>query len=252
MNTVVKMEGVSFIRPNRLVLDSINLELQTGETLAVLGPSGGGKTTLLRLIAGLDAPSSGSIEVGGRRASESGRIVIAPEHRGVSFVFQDLALWSHMTVAEHLDFALTPQHLSKEVRRTRIESMLNAVDLTPCTKRRPGELSGGERQRVAIARALVTEPKLVLFDEPLANLDIALKQQLLALFSHLLRERGIAALYVTHDPIEAVALTERLAILEDTRLTSFNPASQARFSVLTPFAAAINRALSSPRTNANV
>jgi iron(III) transport system ATP-binding protein len=221
MKTVLKLNGVSYSRAGNLVLDNIDLELQAHETLAVLGPSGGGKTTLLRLIAGLEAPTGGSVDVNGERASIAARVLISPEDRQVSFVFQDLALWSHMSVEAHLEFALIPQGLAKTERRARIETMLHTVNLDAHARRLPGELSGGERQRVAIARALVTEPRLVLFDEPLANLDIVLKHQLLDLFSDLLIRYRSAALYVTHDPHEAFALSHRIAILEATRLSHF-------------------------------
>jgi iron(III) transport system ATP-binding protein len=247
MNTALKLSQVSYARAGRTVLNSIDLELQFDERLAVLGPSGGGKTTLLRLISGLETPDSGSIDVNGRRASDATGVLIPPEHREVSFVFQDLALWSHMTVTEHLDFALLSQHLAKAERRARIDTMLDAVNLGAHARRRPGSLSGGERQRVAIARALITEPRLVLFDEPLANLDILLKQQLLELFCKLLSERRIAALYITHDPLEAQTLTDRLAILDGAKLSSFSPSTPTRADSLSPFATALQQNLAAFR-----
>ena len=200
------------------ILAGVSLSLAAGEILALLGPSGSGKTTLVRVALGLVAPDRGSVLLDGERASGDGRILVAPEARGLAVVFQDLALWPHLTVEGNLRFGLRARGVPREESRARIAAILERVGLRALGRRHPGELSGGERQRVAIARALVLEPRAVLMDEPLANLDVTLKRELGDLFRDLLAERGTAALYVTHDPREALGLTRQWAILERGRI----------------------------------
>lgn len=243
MTAALRLHQLAFAREGRTLLNGVDLVLEAGATLALLGPSGGGKTTLLRLIIGLDTPTGGAIDVAGRRISEANRILVPAEQRGIAMVFQDLALWPHMTVREHLEFALTSQGCHRSARSLRISRTLAAVDLEAHVHRRPGTLSGGERQRVAIARALVMEPSIVLLDEPLANLDVALKQQLLGLFRSLLCDRGIATIYVTHDPHEAVALTDQFAVLERGQVVARGAFSQLSVPAATPFTEALRRAL---------
>jgi iron(III) transport system ATP-binding protein len=213
VTALLALEAVTFSYEGHDVLRGVSLSVRKGEILALLGPSGAGKSSIVRLALGLAAPTGGKISVNGQLASEPGRVLLAPEDRGLAVVFQDLALWPHLTVEGNLAFALSA-HPPAE-RRARIEAMLSRVGLTKKARRYPGELSGGERQRVAIARALVASPSLVLLDEPLSNLDVALKQELLHLFRELLTERQMAALYITHDPREAARLAERVIILED-------------------------------------
>ncbi|MCP3961057.1 MAG: ABC transporter ATP-binding protein [bacterium] len=237
MTPAIEVAGVGFAHPRasggtalRLrasgateVLRNLSLEVGAGEILALLGPSGCGKTTLVRLILGLLAPATGTIRIDGRTVSAPGRILTPPEKRGLAVVFQDLALWPHLTVAGNLAFGLSAQGVRRRERRRRIAAMLERVGLESHRRRYPGELSGGERQRVAIARALVLEPRAVLFDEPLTHLDVALRRELLEVFRQLLAERGpaegAAALYVTHDPREAASLGDRIAVLEGGEIT---------------------------------
>ncbi len=214
--------AVSHLRSSgatREVLRNLSLEIDAGEILALLGPSGCGKTTLVRLILGLLAPAAGTIRIDGRAASAPGRILTPPEKRGLAVVFQDLALWPHLTVEGNLAFGLAAHGVRRQERHRRIVAMLERVGLEGHLRKYPGELSGGERQRVAIARALVLEPRAVLFDEPLTHLDVALRRELLEVFRQLLAERGAAALYVTHDPREAVSLGDRIAVLEHGEIT---------------------------------
>lgn len=218
MTPAVELKDVRFAQRRAAILSDVTLSIGGGEILALFGPSGSGKSTLIRIILGLAAPDAGVVRISGRAVSEPRRIVVPPEERGLGVVFQDLALWPHLTAAGHLDFGLAANGIAKPERRRRIAAMLESVGLTDKAGRCPGELSGGERQRVAIARALVLEPRVVLLDEPLSNLDVALKADLLRLFHRLIRERGATALYVTHDPREAVGFADRVAVLEAGRV----------------------------------
>lgn len=239
----LELRAVGFSRRGRTVLAGIDLAVAPGETLMLLGPSGSGKTTLLRIILGLAAPTTGEVHIGDRVASAGGRDRIAPEDRGVAIVFQDLALWPHLTVAGHLRFALRARRVPRAEWPDRIAEVLDSVGLATLRERRPGELSGGERQRVAIARALVTRPHLLLLDEPLANLDIALRGELRALFRRVLNDRGVTALHVTHDPRDAVALADRIAVLEAGRLSQVGTLAALRERPATPFARALRETL---------
>ena len=243
MSAPIRLDGVTVLRGGRSVLSEVSLHVGAGETLPVLGSSGSGKTTLLRVVAGLVAPDHGTVRVGEVLVSEAGRIVVPPEEREVAMVFQDLALWPHLTVHGNLAFGLDRRRRARRERDARIAAMLARVALTGQERRHPAELSGGERQRVAIARALVGDPRAVLFDEPLSNLDVALKKELLALFRELLVERGTTALYVTHDPREAQELASRAAVLDGGRLVHLGPLDALRGRADLPFARGIVAAL---------
>ena len=245
MSAAIQLEGVTVLRGGRTVLADVSLRVPAGETLSVLGSSGSGKTTLLRVVAGLVTPQLGAVRIGEALASESGRIVLAPEEREIAMVFQDLALWPHLTVRGNLAFGLDARKVPRAERDARVAAMLSRVGLTGQERRHPGELSGGERQRVAIARALVLEPRAVLLDEPLSNLDVGLKQELLELFRELLRERGTTALYVTHDPREAQALAGRAAVLDGGRIVHVGPLEGLRGRPDLPFARSVVESLGS-------
>ncbi len=199
-------------------LAGLTLEVRPGEILALLGPSGSGKSSLVRLVLGLIAPARGAVRLYGEAVSREGRILMPPEERRLAVVFQDLALWPHLTVRGNLEFGLKARGLPAAERNERIVRMLERLGLQGKERRFPGELSGGERQRVAIARALVLEPRAVLLDEPLASLDASLKREMLLVFRELLKERRLTALYVTHDLREAACLGDRIAVLEHGRL----------------------------------
>lgn len=214
MTAVLELRGVGIKRHAKWTVRDITLALAAGDRLAIVGPSGSGKTSLLRLILGLESPDSGEIRLNGRLASRPHEICIEPETRRMAMIFQDLALWPHMSVADHLDFVLRAQRVLRSERRDRIRQTLAWVDLTDHANRRPAALSGGERRRIAIARALVMRPDLLLLDEPMANLDVTLKRELLELLDRLLRERGHPAIYVTHDAREALALSDNVVVME--------------------------------------
>jgi len=194
----------------RTALQDFSLDIEEGERVALLGPSGCGKTTALRLLAGLETPDRGRVEIGGRLAAEDGRLVMEPEDRKLGMVFQDLALWPHMTVAGNLEFGLKARGVPKDRRQEQIHAMLEKVELLEYAQSRPSDLSGGQQQRVALARALVLGPKALLMDEPLSSLDAALNLRLREEILALQRALGFALLYVTHDADEARAIADRI------------------------------------------
>lgn len=235
MSAAIAVDAVVTELGGRRVLDHVSLELRTGEVLGVLGPSGCGKTTLLRLVLGLLPPDAGEIRLDGRVASSPHEVRIPPERRGLAVVFQDLALWPHLSVAGNLEFGMAAQGVGRAERKERVTAMLERVGLAGFERRRPGELSGGERQRVAIARALVGDPHAVLFDEPLTNLDGVRRAEMRELFRGLLEGQGTSAVYVAHDVRELVGLVDRVAVLEEGRIVQEGALAALRAAPATPF-----------------
>ncbi len=229
------LDGAVVRLGGRPALRGVDLAVRPGETLPLLGPSGSGKSTLVRAILGLVALDAGRVLLRGRVATEGRRLRLPPEARGLGVVFQDLALWPHLTVAGHLRFVLRARGLPRSEEADRIAATLAQVGIADLAGRRPGELSGGERQRVALARALVADPDIVLFDEPTASLDVHLRGEVLALVAELLGRRGAAALWVTHDPREALILGERIAVMEAGRIVQQGAAAELRADPATPF-----------------
>ena len=200
-----------------LALDDVSIDVEDGEFLAILGPSGCGKTTMLRQIAGFDKLDGGAIRIGDRLVSSPSQHV-PPEHRRLGIVFQSYALWPHMSVAENVAYGLTVAGIRDPERARRVAAALDLVGLDGFAERRPGLLSGGQRQRVALARCLVTEPSLVLLDEPLANLDVHLRASMEEEFARFHERTGTTMIYITHDQAEAMALADRIAVMDRGRL----------------------------------
>jgi ABC-type Fe3+/spermidine/putrescine transport system ATPase subunit len=197
-------------------VDGISLTVVAGEAVAIVGPSGSGKTTLLRLIAGLEQLDSGEIWIDGRRVSEPRRNTVPAYERRVGFVFQDLALWPHLTVRGNLDFVMAARAMPKAQRDERVERTCRLCRIDPMfADRYPHQLSGGEQQRVAIARALVGDPRLLLLDEPFSGLDRELRLQLRGEMVELQRHLNLTAVYVTHDSEDATALADRIVVMRD-------------------------------------
>ena len=184
---------------SRVAVRPISLEVKRGSTVGIVGPSGGGKTTVLRLIAGLDVPDEGEVWLNDRLASSADRLHIPPSQRNIGFVFQDLALWPHMTVGENLMFVLQSRGWPAATRNARIGEMLAVVGMSDRADEYPSHLSGGEQQRVALARALVAQPDLLLLDEPLSSLDPELRAGLREELAAIPTKLGVTMIYVTHD-----------------------------------------------------
>ena len=215
----VRLVNVTKRFGNRVILDDVSFEVAAGEVVALLGPSGCGKTTTLRIIAGLETADAGEVWIAGERVAAKGRNLIPPSARGIGFVFQDLALWPHMTVAESLDFVLASANMPKSERKKRISESLRLARVESFADSYPGQLSGGEQQRAAIARALVAFPRLLLLDEPTSNLDVDLKLELRNELASLQRLLNITTIYVSHDRDEAAALSHRVIVMREGRIT---------------------------------
>lgn len=197
-------------------------EVDPGEFMVLLGPSGSGKSTLIRCLAGVETLDSGQIILSGTTVSD-GRRQVASEHRDLAMVFQDYALWPHLTVAGNVGYALRRRHLSTSQNHRRVYEALERVGLALHSERYPHQLSGGEQQRVGLARAIVARPRLLLFDEPLSNLDADLRERLRVEIATLTRESGATAVYITHDQAEAFALADKIGVLDRGCLVQMDP-----------------------------
>ena len=209
----VCLKGVSKRLGSKNVLRDLSFAVPRGGTIGIFGPSGCGKTTLLRLIAGLDVPDMGEIWLADQLASSGERIHVPPRRRNIGFVFQDLALWPHMTVAGNLLFVLGSGRWPAETRKARMEQMLAIVGMPDRAGEYPGHLSGGEQQRVALARALVAKPDLLLLDEPLSSLDPELRASLREELAAIPRKLGVTMIYVTHDRADAEAFGGEVLVM---------------------------------------
>ncbi|MFO7172992.1 MAG: ABC transporter ATP-binding protein [Bacillota bacterium] len=213
---------------------NLHLEVRAGEILTLLGPSGCGKTTTLRLLAGLEHPDAGAIYVQGRLVCGPG-VWVPPERRGVGMVFQDYALFPHLTVAENVAFGL--RGLSRGERERRVSELLSLVGLRGLARRYPHELSGGQQQRVALARALAPRPAVVLLDEPFSNLDAALRVQMREEVRRILKEYGATAVLVTHDQKDALAISDRIAVMNRGAVEQLGTPQEVYASPRTTFVA---------------
>ena len=225
---IVALHSVSKYYNGEKVLSNISLEINKGERIVILGPSGCGKTTVLRLIAGFIAPNTGAVSIEGKLVSRSGRIIKPPEQRNLGMVFQDLALWPHLSVKGNLDFGLKAKGLPKKERKHRIHKVLDLVGIADYVDRKPAELSGGQQQRVALARALVPGPMLLLMDEPLSSLDLELNIRLRKEILQLQENLGFTLLYVTHDRNEAFDIASRVLFMRKGRVEYEGTVEEAR------------------------
>jgi len=220
------------------ILQDISLTVSPGEVVALLGASGSGKTTLLRAIAGLERPHRGSLAIGERMFFDAARGIDVPaERRGLGLVFQSYALWPHRTVFENVAYGLKLRGITSDEIKQRVERMLAQIGLAELAERLPGELSGGQQQRVAIARALVYEPPVLLLDEPLSNLDANLREEARAFLRDLITTLALSAIHVTHDQVEAMAIADRVALLDGGRIVQDASPSMLYNAPATRFAA---------------
>ena len=209
----IEIVGVSKTFGTNTVVDDLDLAIGDGEFFSLLGPSGCGKTTTLRMVAGFERPTSGSIMLGGSEITHQ-----APAKRPLNMVFQDYALFPHLTVGENVAFGLKVKRLGKDERTERVAGALTTMQLSGLSERRPSQLSGGQRQRVALARALVNRPQALLLDEPLGALDLKLRKEMQAELKEVHRATGTTFLYVTHDQEEALTMSDRIAVMRDGRV----------------------------------
>jgi putative spermidine/putrescine transport system ATP-binding protein len=231
----VRLEGIRKTYGDVVAVDRVDLEIPAGEFFTLLGPSGSGKTTTLRLIAGFERPDEGRIELGGADVTNR-----APYERNVNTVFQDYALFPHMTVAENVAYGLRVKHVPRAERKRRVDEILKVVRLPELGNRKPVQLSGGQRQRIALARSLVNTPRVLLLDEPLGALDLKLRQEMQIELKRIQREVsdvGITFVYVTHDQEEALTMSDRLAVFNEGRIEQIGAPAEVYERPATEFVA---------------
>ena len=210
----IRLEAVSKeYTPGVPVVDSVTLDVQSGEFLILVGPSGCGKSTVLRMIAGLESITSGVVSMDGQPVND-----VPPRDRDVAMVFQNYALYPHLTVADNMGFGLKLRGMRRSDIRERVEDAAGILGIEELLDRKPAELSGGQRQRVAVGRAIVRKPRVFLFDEPLSNLDARLRVQMRMELTQLHRRLGITMIYVTHDQVEAMTMGDRIAVMHEGTL----------------------------------
>ena len=211
--STIEAQGVSLSYGEKRILADINLRIESGEFFCLLGPSGAGKTSFLRVVAGLEAPDQGELLIDGEPVTAK-----PPQRRGVGMVFQGLGLWPHMTVAENVRYGLDRQAVPAAAANEKVGFMLATVGLTDLADKHPGELSGGQQQKVALARALIVEPRILLLDQPMSALDESFRTHLWGDILALQRQLGITTIMVTHDPEEALSVADRIAVIRDGRI----------------------------------
>ena len=229
-NSIISIRGLTRRFNSVVAVDGVDLDVVSGEFLTLLGPSGSGKTTVLRMIAGFEKPDAGSITLAGKDVSQ-----LPPYDRDVNTVFQDYALFPHMSVSENIEYGLRVKGVSKDERRTQAESALSQVRLSGYGDRKPHELSGGQRQRVALARAIVNRPSVLLLDEPLGALDLKLREAMQLELKELQRALGITFIFVTHDQEEALTMSDRIAIFNQGKIEQIGTPKQIYENPATPF-----------------
>ena len=208
----MNIQNVTKAFGDNVVLREFNATFRDGEFITLLGPSGCGKTTMLRIIAGFEKPTAGEVFIDGTLVS-GGKTFVPPEKRGIGMVFQSYAVWPHMNVFDNVAYPLTIRHVPKAEVKASVERVLGIVHLSQYAERFPSQLSGGQQQRVALARALVAEPKLLLLDEPLSNLDAKLRESMRFEIKEIQRKLGITVVYVTHDQTEAMTMSDRIFLI---------------------------------------
>ncbi len=228
----VKLENLTKQFGDVYGADGISLDIADGEFVAFLGPSGCGKTTTLLMVAGIYKPTAGTIDFDGYIVNE-----VAPKDRNIGMVFQSYALYPHMTVYQNISYPLRLQRTDKSETKDRAQRVADLMGIGDLMDRKPGQLSGGQQQRVALGRALVKEPQLLLFDEPLSNLDARLRLTMRGEIKRLQADLGITSIYVTHDQVEAMTMADRIAVMSEGRLQAFDSPTDLYYHPKTLFIA---------------
>ncbi|HQT74860.1 MAG TPA: ATP-binding cassette domain-containing protein, partial [Acidiphilium sp.] len=233
MSAALAIEGVAVQRGGRLIVEEAALSLSPGECVVLAGESGSGKTSLLRVIGGLDRPARGTIRIAGAVVDDATATFIRPEERGLGMVFQDFALWPHLSVLENVAVVIR----DRAGRERKALALLDQLGVASCAGRLPATLSGGQQQRVGLARALAAAPRLLMLDEPFSSLDVETRETLRTELRALIVETGLGALCISHDPADIARLADRVALLEDRRLTSCTTPDAMFARPATPYAA---------------
>jgi len=224
----VEFRNVSKSYDGRTVVADFSLTVEQSERLVMVGPSGCGKTTVLRMLAGFTAPDAGDILIDGKTVSTDGRILKEPDERNIGMVFQDLALWPHLTVKQNLEFGLKVRGVRRDARERRVRELLELFHMENHIHSKPSRLSGGEQQRTALARALVLDPGIMLMDEPLSSLDFELSVHLRNEITRIQEKAGFTLLYVTHDLEEAFGIGHRVVVMKDGGISMIGTSSEAK------------------------
>lgn len=226
--SMISIQAITKYYGGHLIINNFSLDIEKGERVAILGHSGCGKTTLLRLLAGFNFPDSGQIIIDDVLVAVAGKNLKEPEARNLGMVFQDQALWPHFTVRENLEFGLKARGIKKEERNTCIQQILQNIQMENYINAKPNELSGGQQQRVALARALVLNPKIILMDEPLSNLNFELNIQLRQEILRIQKEIGFTLVYVTHDRDEAFEIATRIVVMKTGQIAQIGNVSDIK------------------------
>ena len=213
---MIELKNINHSYGKNAVLKGFNLQLQANKIICLLGSSGSGKTTILRLIAGLETPEKGEIFIDNKSLSKNGNLLVEAHKRNIGFIFQDLALWPHFTVYKNIAFGL--QERKEQNIKEAVFAMLDFFGLQEHANKFPHQLSGGQKQLVAISRSLVLKPKILLMDEPLANIDVKLKRKILEHIKSLRQEFNLSIVYVTHDHREAFAIADEVLVLNERKI----------------------------------
>lgn len=237
MTTAISLHSLEQRYGSVAAVDGVSFAVPEGAFLVLLGPSGCGKTTIMRMLAGLEAPTGGEIKFAGRTVADGKGTLLPPGKRNIGLVFQSYALWPHMTVEGNVEWPLRVAGWKAEERKARVEEVLTLVGIQNLAKRYPGEISGGQQQRVAIARTLAPRPKIILFDEPLSNLDAKLRMEMRAELLRIHRASGATSVYVTHDQVEAMTMATHLAVLNGGKVQQFGTPRELLERPATPFVA---------------
>jgi ABC-type Fe3+/spermidine/putrescine transport system ATPase subunit len=226
--SIIELNNITHAYGTKCVLQKLSLNIETSQLTCLLGGSGSGKTTILRLIAGLEIPQNGFITIANKKVTENNQIIIPPHQRNLGFIFQDLALWPHFTVYKNIAFGLTER--KEENVKEAVDKMLDFFGLQEYAEKYPHQLSGGQQQLVAISRTLVLKPKILLMDEPLANLDVKLKRKILDHIKNLKHNFNLTMVYVTHDHKEAFAIADNIVVLNEGNIQQTGNVQQIKNS----------------------